>query len=168
MADHRYVEDVVGWLNSEWDTTNYPDTFSGSKPAIIDGDDAESQSFNGRQVAFDLTENNAVEVTSTPTRQQRMIGTDYDYQFDDGVSVRVIGVHDDEWGHISGSDEFRALYQEVRRILHTHRNWPDRNTTGDQHTDTLWLADETNLSPQYKDLFEYNITALVRGIEELP
>jgi len=176
MADHHFVELAVNWLNNEWDTANYPGSYSGSTPAIVDGDDAESTSWNGRKVAYDLSKNNAVIVSSSPARQQDIIGTEFDYRFDDGVSIRVVAAHDDQVNYpndsdspgVTGSAEFRALYQEVRRILHNHWKWPDRNQSGDQHTDTLWIEDETNLSPQYKDLFEYDITASVRGFEELP
>lgn len=169
MADHHFVELAEGWLNNNWDTSNYPGgSFSGSQPAIVDGDNADSQDFNGRQVKYDLTKNNAVVLKSTPDRTQEIIGTEFDYRFDDGISIEVAGLYDgDEYGHITSAAEFRALYQEVRRVLHAQRDWPDRNQSGSQHTDTLWIADESNLSDNYHDLFLYDMTVLFRGFEEL-
>jgi hypothetical protein len=165
MADHHYVELVVGWLENEWDTTNYPGSFDGSAPTIIDADDAESQSFGGRELHYDLAKNNAVEVSSTPNRTNELLGTEPDYRFEDGVAIEVAGLHDSEFGHISGSDEFRTLHQEVRRILHNHIQGPDRGGTQDAHT--LAIFDESNLTNQYGDLYLYDITATVRGYEEL-
>jgi hypothetical protein len=165
--DHRYVELVTGWLETEWNPANYPGTYGGDVPTIIDGDDSASQSFEGREVAYDLSKNNAVVVSSTPTRQNDSIGTEFDYRFEDGVAIEAVGLHADEWGHVTGSAEFRALYQEVRRIVHNHRVWPDRNPGGSQHSDKLYLADESNNSSQYGDLYVWNATAATRGFEEL-
>jgi len=176
MADHKYVDLVTGWLETEWDDTNYPGGYTGSTPAIVDQDDTDSKEFSGREVAYELADNNAVIVGSGPDRTQELIGTNPDYRFEDGVEIRVVAAHESEVAYpeetsspgVSGSAEVRALYQEVRRILHTHTSWPDRNQSGSQHTHTLAIFDETNLSSQFADLYEYSITATVRGHEELP
>lgn len=172
MADHKYVDLVIDWLEAEWDSSNYPGSYAGQEPAIIDGDDAESQEILGRQVMADLEKHNAVIVSSSPTRTQEAIGTEFDYRFEDGVSIEVAAAHADtvDYGGgvgVEGSAEFRALYQEVRRILHGHRTWPDANASGDVHTHTLAIFDESNLSSNYMDLYRYDITATVRGYEEL-
>jgi hypothetical protein len=170
MADHKYVELVIDWLESEWDETNYPGPHTGGTPTIIDADDAESQDFEGRKVHFDLSRNNAIEVSSSPNRTNEMIGTNPDYRFEDGVSIQIHAAHSDavDFGHgvgVEGSAEFRALYQEVRRILHNHVEAPDRGGTQDAHT--LAIFDESNLSGNYNDLYTYDITATIRGYEGL-
>lgn len=168
MADHRFVELVLDWLEAGWNESNYPGDYNSQVPAFVDKDDGTSNSYEGREVAYDLSQNNAIIVGSTPDRTQEPIGTEFDYRFDDGASIRVVGVHTNEWGHISGSDEFRALYREARRVLHNERVWPDRNAAGDQHSHSMRIPDETNLSGNYADFYEYDITAMFSGYEELP
>ncbi|WP_435175651.1 hypothetical protein [Halorussus sp. AFM4] len=182
MADPRYVDLVLNWLESNWDSSNYPGTDSngdltGKVPAFVDKDDTTSTSeYSGRKVAFDLSKNNAVIVSSSPDRTQEPIGSSFDYRFEDGVSIRVVAAHESEVAFpgddgtpagVAGSDEFRQLYQEVRRVLHADRVWPNPNQSGSQHAYTLRIPDETNLSSRYQNLYEYDITVLVRGHEEL-
>jgi hypothetical protein len=178
MADHYYVELVIDWLESNWDSSNYPGTggdgggLNGKVPAIVDGDDNESQEFAGRKVAYDLSKNNAIEVSSSPDRQQTPAGTEYNYRYEDGVSIRVVAMHADVVDHgagigVSGSSDFRALYQEVRRLLHANRSYPDPNPDGRQHALTLEILDESNLSSNYTDFYEYRFTATFRGREDL-
>jgi len=184
MADHRYVDLVLGWLESNWNSSNYPGSggdgggLDGEVPAFVDGDDTTSASeWSGRKVAFDLAKNNAVIVNSSPDRTQDPIGTEFNYRVEDGVSVRVVAAHESEVAYpgddatpagVSGSDEFRRLYQEVRRILHSDRAWPDRNQSGSQHTYQLHVPDETNLSPRYQNLYEYDLTVHLKAYEDLP
>jgi hypothetical protein len=168
MADPIFVDRVVEALRRQWDPTNYPGTYAGDVPAIIARDDTTSHSYEGRRVAYDLTDNNAVVVDATPTRQQTPIGTEFDYRYEDGVGIEVVGVHTDQYGHLAGSDEFRALYQEVRRVLHADRVFPFGDEPDDQATVQLTVDDETNLSSRYQDLYAYDLTASLRGFEELP
>lgn len=179
MADHRFVELVLEWLRDEWDSSNYPGTggdgggLDGKVPAFVDADDGTSESYNGREVMYDLAKNNAVTVSSSPNRTQEAIGTEFDYSFEGAVEIRAVAAHSDEVDFgagigVDGSADFRTLYQEVRRVIHNHRTFPDPNLSGDQHTHTLAIFDESNLSSQWGDLYEYSITATVRGFEELP
>jgi len=168
MADPAFVDAVVEGLRRRWDPTNYPGSYAGDVPAIVDAEDTTSHEFSGRQVAYDLTRNNAVVVDATPTRQQTPVGTEFDYRYEDGVGIEVVGLHTDEYGHLSGSAEFRALYQEARRVLHADRKFPFPDEPDDQASIQLTLPDETNLSHRYQDRFVYDITASVRGYEELP
>lgn len=183
MADPRYVDLVLDWLEANWNSSNYPGTdgdgggLDGLIPAFVDKDDTTSTSeFEGRKFSYDLSKNNAVIVSSSPDRTQQAMGTEFDYRFEDGVSVRVVAAHESVVSFpgdtstpagVFGKDEFRKLYQEVRRVLHADRVWPDRNQSGSQHTHTLLIPDETNLSSRYQNLYEYDITVLVRGYEEL-
>lgn len=170
MADPQLVDDVVDWLNSRWDTSNYPGGYDGDPPAIVAKDDGESQEWGGRKVSYDLSKNNAVVVGSSPDRTQEPIGTEFDYRFEDGVSIRVVAMPAAEVDFGDGVGvtdklEFRALYQEVRRILHTEQTFPAFNDGNDDLS--LYIPDETNLSGQFGDLYEYDITVLVDGFEEI-
>lgn len=171
MADPQLVDDVVGWLNDRWDETNYPGSqYDGDPPTIIDKDNGESQEWGGREVHYDLSKNNAVIVGSSPDRTQTAIGTGYKYDYEDGVSIRVAAMPAakvDYGGGVGvvGKLEFRALYQEVRRILHTEKTFPAFSTDTDDLD--LHIPDESNLSGAYGDLYEYDITVLVRGYEDL-
>ena len=190
MADPQLVADVVEWLTDQWDLSNYPgygdaglygaglygdglygtgteDDLEGQMPAIINGDDAESVDFKSRKLKFDPRRNNAVIVNSSPNRQQEAVGTEFDYRFTDGVSIRIAGLHESKHGHLSGSLEFRALVAEVRRIIHSNRTYPAIGGAN-QHGLDARIEDETNLSSQYRDWHEYDMTVLVRGHEALP
>jgi len=173
MADPQLVEDVVDWLNARWDSSNYPGSnYSGDPPAIISKDDGESQEWGGRKVSYDLSKNNAVEVSSSPDRLNEPIGTELDYDFEDGVSIRILAMPSvvvDHGGGVGVEDEleFRVLVQEVRRIIHTEREYPGFNTGSSQTDLALHIDDESNLSGQYGDLYEYDITVITQGYESL-
>jgi hypothetical protein len=159
MADHALVEQVLTWLGN-WDTTN------ADKPALIDRDDAESASFAGRRVSYDLTDNHAVSVASTPERQTTAIGTEYDHRVEDAVNVRLEGAHTDEFGTIADSSEWQAIVDEVERVILTERtSYPTVNGV-DYHT--VLLENGQNLAAETKDYYRYDVDVVFRGYDELP
>jgi hypothetical protein len=168
MADHTLVELALDWLDSNWNTANYPGAYSGDRPALIDQDDTTGDTYNGRKVTFDLTKNNAVTVGSGPERQTTPQGTEYDFDVEDGVSVTVEGAHEDEFGHISDATEFQALVDEVQRALLVERTWPYRNASGDVHYCHLSLGPEMSMTTDEQDYFGRQFDLLYHGWEELP
>jgi len=117
---------------------------------------------------FDLSKDNAITVGSSPDRLTSPIGTEYDLDVEDGVSVLVEGVHESEWGHVADGQQFRALVDEVQRALLVDRNWPLRNVNGDEHYHTLRIENETNRSSENKDYYATQFDVLFDGYEELP
>ena len=189
MADHRLVDAVIGWLRDNWDESNYPGTEGsgtsgaglygeglysghgepiGELPAFIDGDNSTSEEFEGRRVKFDPERTNAIVVSSSPNRIQEPVGTEFDYRFEDGVSIRIAGLERGRhFGHLSSAMEFQQLVGEVRRVIHDHRTLPDLDIPNTGGLDAR-IEDETNLSSQYRDWYEYDMTVVIRGFESLP
>jgi hypothetical protein len=167
MADHLLVETVLNWLGN-WDGTNAP------QPTLIDRDDAESTSFAGRRVAWDLTEDNVLSVASTPERQTEAIGTEYDHRVEDAVSVRIEAAHQDAADFpgdsiaagVSDSVAFQAIVDEAKRTILTERtSFPSANGV-DYHT--VLLEGEQNLAAEQKDYYRYDFDVVFRGYETLP
>jgi hypothetical protein len=160
MADHALVEQVLTWLNN-WDQNNAP------QPTFIDRDDATSAGFNGRRVSYDLTDNHAVSVASSPERQTTAIGTEYDHRVEDAVNVRLEGAHTDEHGTIADAQEWQSIAAEAKRVTveEERTSYPTVNGV-DYHT--VLLGDESNPSANYKDYYRYEFDILFRGYEELP
>lgn len=158
MADHALVEQVLTWLGN-WNSTN------ADQPVFIDRDDAESASFNDRQVAYDLTDNNAISVASSPDRDTEPIGTGYDHRIVDGVNLRIEGAHTDQWGHVADADEFQDIIDEAERVILTERtSFPTVNGI-DYHS--VILRNGTNLSADEKDYFRYDVDVVFEGYEDL-
>lgn len=159
MADHALVETVLSWLDN-WDETNAP------KPTLIDRDDAESESWQGRKVSYDLTRNHAASVASTPDRITTPVGTNYDHRVEDGVNVRLEGAHTDEHGTIADGDAWQAVVDEARRLVLAERiTFPTVNGV-DYHS--VLIDNEANRSAQHKDYFAAEFDVVFRGFEELP
>lgn len=159
MADHQLAEQVLTWLGN-WNTNN------AAKPTLIDRDDSESASFSSRKVSYDLTDNHAASVASTPEKQTTAIGTEYDHRIEDAVSVRLEGAHTDQFGTISDAGTWQDVIDEARRVILTERTtYPTVNGV-DYHT--VLLDNETNLSSNHKDYFRYDFDVIFRGYDTLP
>lgn len=185
MANHDLVNLVISFLATNWNPDNYPGTYSGETPFLVDRDDATvyeitetgtsevgdatvGVTLDGRRVSVDLTRRNAIAVDSSPTASKTPIGTEYDYDVEDGAHVRVEGVHESEFGHCEDVEEFEALYEEARRAVLVERVWPYRNPDGSHHYHTLLTANEANDSVAGADYYRWDADVLFRGIEELP
>ena len=185
MADHALVEWTIETLADNWNANNYPGSYDGGKPVLIDqdestvyeitdagtaevGDATVGVTFQDRSVSYDLTENNAVTIGSQPDRLTTPVGTEFDFDVEDGVSIKVEGAHEDEFGKISSSEEFTTLWKEVRRALLVERQWPGRDPIGGTHYHTLTTESERNGSSSNKDYFLYQFDLMFRGYEDLP
>lgn len=186
MADHDLVQRTLDFLANNW---NEDKTFGRNNqlPVVVDRDDAEvyeitssgtqkvgdaevGVSFLQREVAYDLTDNNAISVGSDPSRTEDVVGTEYDYDVEDGVTVRVEAATDQggRYGHVEDAGEFQTLYREARRAILVERTWPYRNPSGDIHWRDLRTANTTSGSIQHADYYRYEFDVLFRGYEELP
>ena len=167
MADHQLVEQVISWLGN-WDQNNV------QQPVFVDRDDAESASFNGRRVSFDLTEDNVISVASTPERITTPIGTEYDHRVEDGVNVRIEAAHADAADFPGGSVTagvrdsvtFQAIVDEAKRVILAERtSYP---TVNDVDYHTVAINNESNRAARAKDYFRYDFDVIFRGYETLP
>jgi hypothetical protein len=158
MADHQLVEQVLVWLGN-WSSPP-------AQPTLIDRDDSESSSFSGRKVGFDLTDNHAASVASTPDRVTTPIGTEYDHRVEDAVNVRLEGAHTDQFGTISDAVSWQDIIDEAERVILDERDsYPTVNGV-DYHT--VEIDNASNLSATAKDYFGYEFDVVFTGYDELP
>jgi hypothetical protein len=160
VADHALVEQVLTWLDSNWSSTNAP------KPVLIDRDDAESASFAGRRVAYDLTDDNVISVGASPDRLTQPVGTEYDHRVEDGANLRIEAAHADEYGEVTGADEFQSIVDEARRAILTERT--SQPTAGGTDYHTVLVDGGRNRAPSAKDYYRYDFDVLFVGYEDLP
>lgn len=158
MADHYLAEKVLTWLGN-WSAPP-------AQPTLIDRDDSESASFSGRRVSYDLTDNHAASVASTPDRITDPIGTEYDHRVEDAVNVRLEGAHTDEYGTISDAGTWQDIVDEAKRTTLANRtSFPTVNGI-DYHT--VFIDNEANVSASQKDYFRYEFDVVFRGFDDLP
>lgn len=169
-----YVRFIIDALDANWDTNNFDPA-----PIVVDRDDTQqydtAEAGNAevgdsvglaktvRELDVDLTDNNAVSVGSIST-DRTPIGTEFDHRIEATVSVRVEGVHESEFGHITDTQDFQALLSEVRRTILLEREFP----SPEDGIHTLDVVDEDDRSREYADYFRTDLTVVFRGYDELP
>ena len=153
------VQYVLNIIDGNWQLANYD-----PMPVRIHRDDSVRLDTGERTREFDLTEANAVGVSSAPETTNTPIGTEFDYAVRGGVSVRVEGAHHFTGGHITDSRDFDALVSEVKRTIHLNREWP----LPGEGFHTLYIDNENNASADYRDYYRYDFDIWFRGYTNLP
>lgn len=139
----------------------------------VDRDDSELLEGNIRDRHGDLQDSNFVGASFTD-RSGDPIGTEYDYDLDVVVAVRIEGLHHSEWGHIdpdgiqgipfSGDgglvDRLRDAVQAERK-----RPSPDRPNVSYRH---LQVLNEAPQSSNYQDYYRHDFDVQFVGYEDLP
>jgi len=103
------------------------------------------------------------------------IGTEYDHAREAVVGLRVVGLHNSEWGHVdedgtdgvpwrNGSD---GLVDRVRTALLSERTWPDAGGANVSYTD-LQFTNESPQSSNYQDFYRWDVDVVFDGFETLP
>ena len=101
---------------------------------------------------------------------QSPIGTEFDLDVERVVSLRVEGLHHSEWGHVDPDGDAGVPWDElktrIRSALYSGRTYPDtdRPQTGYTH---LLLTNETDLSSEYSDFFDWRVDVAFDGVEDL-
>lgn len=159
MSNPDYVQEVLDYLDTNWDTNNFS-----PKPRLIDGDEMRDDSDGSRARNADPLKTNLITVNSDPTGQNEPIGTEFDYRHEFGVTVICEGYHVDGGGQVADKDEFNSLVGEARRAILTERGFP-------VGTDThLTIRDENDASASQGDAhyFRYDFDTWFVGFEALP
>jgi len=157
------VEWTIATIAENWDPGNYD-----PQPELINRDDSELHSSGKRDTTHDLAEANAVGVGYTDADKQ-VSGWEYDFDLDDVISIRVEAVHEDEWGHVAGDDDFRRLREEVQRCLYVERQWPIPPADGrDDWYRTLVFRSATPRNAEWADYYRYDFDVGFLGREDLP
>lgn len=107
------------------------------------------------------------------SRDNDVIGTNYNHETDVVASVRVEGLtrRGGEWGHIDPLGEtaptFDELYHQIRSALLDRRTYPKHESFRDAKLD-LRITNEDNQSGDWSDFFRREFDLIFRGKEELP
>lgn len=117
-----FVNETLTFINDNWNTSNYA-----KKPILIDRRDGRWVNEDRRTTSVDLAvvNNTVVGVSDTPFSSYTPQGVGWSHQeAEEGVSIRVEGLHTDEHGTIADGSEWRNLTDEVKRTLTTERKRP--------------------------------------------
>lgn len=166
IAEH-WRSDVVDdpYLVNRDDSTIYEITDSGT--AVV-GESTVGASEDQRSATGDLTRGNFVGVAYTDASRS-ISGWEYDHDLDDVISVRVEGLHEDEWGHLADDDAFRQLREEVERCLELERQWPiPPADSRDDYYRTLVFRNQTLMNPSWADKYRYDFDVGFLGRRDLP
>jgi hypothetical protein len=164
MTRPDFVAATLDILDSNWNTTN-----ADPQPILVDDRDRERQDTGERAATIDLTENAVISVNGPVTVEDTPLGTEYDVDFREGVSVHLEGVHYHERGTVGdgatdAGTAWSDLTAELKRALYADRIRP----TSDPRVRHLVIADESDNSTAGRDLFQLDLTVAFIGRESLP
>lgn len=154
-----YVQEVITYLDTNWDTNNYD-----PQPVIVDARDGTRNDTGDRVTDLDLGTLGAdlIEVDKVDERAEpEGLGYSYD-AVEATVAVEVQAVHESEWGQITGPSDWVSLWQEARRALRVERKRP----VADIYRLEVRVNDEA--SGQFGDYYRQQLDAVFVGIEQLP
>jgi len=155
-----FVQEVLDYLDTNWDKTNYD-----PKPTLVDGDEMRLNS-GGRARSTDVVNENIITVDSSPAGANTPIGTEYDHQIRHGANVQIEAYHADGGGQVADKDEFNTLVGEARRAILVERTFPPATDITD-----LRIEEENDLSAESTvdaNYFRYTFDVWFEGYETLP
>jgi hypothetical protein len=160
MSLPDFVQEVLDYLDTNWDTTNFS-----PKPTLVDGDEMRLNS-GGRARETDVMNENIITVDSAPTGTNTPIGTEYDHDIRRGVSVEIEAYHVDAGGQVADKDAFNSIVSEARRAILLERTYPVVPMTH------LAIEQEDDNSPAQShndaNYFRYLFDVWFEGYEDLP
>jgi len=164
MTRPDFVQATLKIIGSNWSAGNYD-----PQPILVDDRDGERQDTGTRPSTIDLTENNVLSVAGPVTVDDAPLGTEYDVDYREAVSVHLEGAHWQQRGCVGdeatdATTAWRALTDELRRTIYASRVRP----TSDARVRHLEIADSTDQSSDSRDLFELDLTVAYFGYDELP
>lgn len=140
----------------------------GATLTVVDRDD--SRVLEGRDIRSRKTDlQDAVYVgAGTADRSREPIGTDADYDTEVVISVRVEGLHTDEFGDVdpNGSDgiPFGTLVERLQDAIDTNLSYPDISN-GD-HTKHVLIQNEAPQPFNYADYYRYDFDVVISKFED--
>jgi hypothetical protein len=157
------VDWVLSQLDSAVDAVGAPlERVNRDESQLLDGDI--------RSRTGELRESNFVGATLADVSNDP-IGTEFDYDREAVVGIRIEGLHESEFGHVDpdGGDgvPWDTLVQAIRSALLSTRTFPDAGRDGVSYTD-LRTANDAPQSDDYADYYRRDFDVLFLGYEELP
>lgn len=136
----------------------------------VDRDESRILEGDIRTREGELQESNFVGA-ALANRPSEPVGFEYDRRAEAIVSVRIEGLHVDQWGHVdpSGSNgiAFHELVRRCRDAIYAGREFPAANPQ-DVTYHTLFVENESSQSSQHRDYYRTDFDVRFRGYESLP
>lgn len=160
--DYETGEDPRLWVLDtfveQWPGTEFPDVVE-----RFNRDDSESIDTGVRSGDFDLEEGVSVGAALADDNREP-IATSFSYDVETTISVRVEGLHQDQYGHIESSDAFRQFIDALKEALRRERAMPSIDG-GAYHYHTLLIENETDNSADGRDYYHATWDVRIKGRE---
>jgi hypothetical protein len=162
----RFILDIIA--------DNWPEVKIPSVIRRIDRDEPEVLETGQRQRSIDLEDAVAISA-GLAGKSREPLGTEFNYDIQTEIDLRIEAVHESEFGAISGINEFTGLTDRVKRALNEARTFPDVDPApapdvgqiGRVAYLDLRIVDETVQSGGRADYYRSNLTVQLRGRKQL-
>lgn len=121
-------DDVLGYIEDNWPEATFP-----SDLRRVNRNDSTVLAGNTRELTDKLKQANYVGVRDAEVGQTP-VGTSFGYISEPVVGVRVLGLHESEFGHITDHAEFRALVRNIKEAIRAEETYPAVSRPGEYHT----------------------------------
>jgi hypothetical protein len=164
MSRPDFVTATLDIIESNWDTSAYS-----PRPILVDGRSRRRRDTGDRDATIDLTENAVITVNGPVTVDDSPLGTEFDLDFREAVSVHFEGAHFEDRGTVGGpntpaSVDWNEQVDELLRALYESRIRP----TSDDRVRDLRVTNQSDNSTAGRGLFQFDLDVEYRGREALP
>jgi len=170
---HPEVDWTLSAIKTNWQAGSYGDI----PLERVDRDESQLLDKGVRRLSGDLQDTNFVGATLAD-RDPTPIGTEYDHQIEAVVGIRIVGMHESEFGKVdldaslppaTANDPvpWDELVREIRKTILRDRTFPDAGDADTDYTDVR-IANQTPDSAPFGDYYRYDFDLLFRGYESLP
>lgn len=134
----------------------------------VDRDNSTILEDSVRKIKNDLQEANFVGARWAD-RVRSPIGTEYDYDVENVVGLRIAGLHHSEWGHIdpdgSNGVSFDSLVDDILSAIDDNATYPDVTGANGSYTHLL-ITNEAPQSTDFADFYRFDADVVFSGYEE--
>lgn len=134
---------------------------------VYEGDSPIDMSTPIRERTGELQKANFVGATWAD-RARTPIGTEYDYDVENVVGLRIEGLHHSEWGHIDPDEadgvDFKGLVDEVLSAIDDAATFPDVTGANGSYTHLL-ITNDTPGSAAHADYYRFDCDVVFSGYE---
>lgn len=161
------VQDEVRWV-LETIATEWPNGDFADEDVVRRDRESDEILETGDRGGVELSRT-AVIGAAEGDRAREPIGTEFHYDVETIVSVRIEGVHQDFGGTIPSKDEFRRLVRYAQAAIDSERTYPsigaDDLVGYVQYVDAR-IQNERNLSSDHGDDFRVDFEVRLRGDQD--
>lgn len=165
MSRPDFVRETLRILDHNWSQSSY----TVPTPILVDGRDQYRVDADRRDPEIDRAEGTIVTVTPGPV-DNAPVGTDYNVDYDELVSVHVEGLHWERGGDVGdentrATEDWHDRYEEVKRAINASRERPTPQS--DLRVRHLIIRDADPRSAAAVDVFERSFNVAFVGYETL-